>query len=298
MSFTTDITNELLGVQMSKTCCRKAMLFGMLFGARRFEGNMIIGEFKLSDSAQRAAQILGAQFSLNVEPKEITRVGRKLFELNFKSKAIANFLDEMDSRTNSKPLSLIVGFRCADCAHAFLRGVFISSGTANDPNKGYHLEFSAKSDSRAVLLRDFLESENMSPKIIKRGERTGLYYKSNSSVFEVIYYMGGVKSSFEVPNAGLVRELRSKENRATNCETSNISRAVDASRKQLEAIESMRDTGALAKLSPALRYTAELRLNNPSASLLELSLMHEPPISKSGLNRRLNKIIELSRCEE
>ena len=297
MSFTTDISNELLSIQMPKTCCRKAMLYGMLFGAKHIGGNVVSVEFKTQESAQRAVQILGAQFSLNVEPREITVVGRRLLEITFKSKAIASFIDETNSDTNTKNLSQLVGFRCPDCAHAFLRGVFISCGTANDPSKGYHLEFSVKGDAKTALLRDLLEAENMSPKIVSRGARTGIYYKSSSSVFEVIYYMGGVKSSFEVPNAGLVRELRSKENRATNCVTSNISRAVDASRKHIEAIEMMRESGEIDKLSRELRYTAELRLNNPSASLIELALIHEPPISKSGLNRRLNKIIELSKSE-
>lgn len=298
MSFTTDVSTELLSASLSKTCCRKSMLYGMLFCAKRLENNAVSAEFKTQESAQKAAQILNTQFSLNAEPQQIARAGRRFFVLDFKSKAIFSFLDQIDSTTNLKSIDQIIGFRCADCAHAFLRGVFISSGTANDPNKGYHLEFSVSPASRAKLLRDFLEKENMPSKLIERGAKTGLYYKSSSSVFEVIYYMGGVKSSFNIPNAGLVKELRNRENRATNCVTSNISRAVDASRKQVEAIEAMRDSGGLAKLSRELRYTAELRLNNPSASLLELALMHEPPISKSGLNRRLNKIIEISKIEE
>ena len=293
MSFTTDVSNELLMAPISKTCCRKAMLYGMFFCAKRLEGNFVSAEFKTSESAQKAAQILNAQFSLNCEIKEYVRAGRKLFEIVPKSKAISNFLEEIEVESSVKSLAQAVGFRCPDCARAFLRGVFISSGTANDPNKGYHLEFSVSSPFRAALLRDFLESENMPPKTIERGAKTGLYYKSSSLIFQTIYYMGGVKSSFEIPNASLVRELRSRENRATNCVTSNISRSVEASRKQIETIEAMRNSGKLDKLSADLRYTAELRVNNPSASLTELALMHEPPISKSGLNRRLIKIIKL-----
>ena len=53
-------------------------------------------------------------------------------------------------------------------------------------------------------------------------------------------------------------------------------------------------SGKLAKLPSELKYTAELRLNNPSASLSEIALMHEPPITKSGLNRRIMKLIAAS----
>jgi len=239
--------------------------------------------------------ILKAQFSLDTEIKETSRAGRRFFAISAKSKAISNFIDEIDAESNSKAMSQIVGFRCPECSGAFLRGVFISSGTVSDPNKGYHLEFSVKQPSRAKLLFDFLESEELAPKVINRGGKQGLYYKSSSAILEVIYYMGGVKSSFEIPNAGLVRDLRNAENRATNCVTTNISRSVDASRKQIEAIERLRDSGMLVKLSEDLRYTAELRLSNPSSPLSELALMHEPPISKSGLNRRITKLIELSK---
>ena len=295
MSFTTDVITELLDANLPKTCCRKAILYGILFGATRLDGNLFSVEFRTRESAQKAAQILKTQFSLDVSINETVRAGRRFFTIEAKSKAISGFLDEIDTADNSKSLPQIIGFRCPECSHAFLRGVFISLGTVNDPNKGYHLEFSIKHPSRAKLLYAFLESELLAPKIVDRGNKQGLYYKSSSSILEVVYYIGGVKSSFEIPNAGLVRDLRNVENRATNCVTKNISRAVEASRKQIEAIEFLKESGELVKLSDDLKYTAELRLNNPSAPLSELALMHEPPISKSGLNRRITKLIEASK---
>lgn len=295
MSFTTDVIKELLDAPLPKTCCRKAMLYGMLFGATRLDKNEVFVEFRTYESAQKAAQILKNQFSLEVGIQEIARAGRRFFTISAKSKAISNFLDEIDNDLTEKSLSQIVGFRCADCSSAFVRGVFVSSGTVNDPNKGYHLEFSVKRSRRVKLLCDFMADEVLAPKVINRDSKQGLYYKSSSSVLKVLYYMGGVKSSLEIPNAGLMRDLRNVENRATNCVTANISRQVDASRKQVEAIELLRDSGVLASLSEDLRYTAELRLANPSAPLSELAMMHEPPISKSGLNRRITKLIELSK---
>ena len=295
MSFTTDVISELLEAPLPKTCCRKAILYGMFFGANRDVGNIVRAEFRTRDVACKVQLILKSQFSLDTDIKEIARAGRRFFAIEAKSKAISNFLEEIDSDSSQKSLEQIVGVRCPECSHSFLRGVFISLGTVNDPNKGYHLEFSLRHSQRAKLLYDFLVSEMLEPKIVVRGEKQGLYYKSSSSILNVLYYMGGVKSSFEIPNAGLMRDLRNVENRATNCVTSNISRAVEASRKQLEAIEILKSSGAFDRLSDDLRYTAELRFNNPSAPLSELALMHEPPISKSGLNRRITKLIEESK---
>ena len=266
----------------------------MFFGANREDGNVIRAEFKTEDIAQKVKQILKAQFAFDTEIKETARAGRRFFVIEAKSKAISLFLNELDSQTSSKSLEEMVGFRCAECAPAFLRGAFISLGTVNDPNKGYHLEFSLKHARRAKPLFDFLNSQDLTPKVIDRASKLGLYYKSSSDILQVLYYMGGVKSSLAIPNAGLMRELRNAENRATNCVTSNISRSVEASRRQIEAIERLESSGKLEKLSKELKYTAELRLNNPSAPLSEIALMHEPPISKSGLNRRIMRLIEAS----
>jgi hypothetical protein len=67
---------------------------------------------------------------------------------------------------------------------------------------------------------------------------------------------------------------------------------VETYEEAIEAIELLENRGRLSKLNGELRYTATLRLENPSASLSELALLHDPPISKSGLNRRLLKILE------
>ena len=98
--------------------------------------------------------------------------------------------------------------------------------------------------------------------------------------------------SLAVTNSYIEKDIRNLENRATNCVARNISKSVDASMKQIDAIKALISSGKILSLPEELRYTAELRLENPSASLFELAHMHEPPISKSGLNRRLTRLLE------
>ena len=140
MSFTTFVLSELLDASLAKTCCRKSMLYGMLFGADFDDLNCIRAELKTNQSAQMAAQIFKKQFSIDACVNEITRAGRTLFNIEAKSKAISSFLSNCDNSQLS--LSELVGFRCPECAHSFLRGVFIVLGTVNDPKSGYHLEIS------------------------------------------------------------------------------------------------------------------------------------------------------------
>ena len=113
-------------------------------------------------------------------------------------------------------------------------------------------------------------------------------------ISDILYYTGAVKMSFEYSNTGIEKEIRNYENRATNCVAKNIYRAVNASHKQIEAIEALIESHKFDSLPEELRETALIRLNNPESTMIELSLMHSPPISKSGLNHRLKKIVEFA----
>ena len=294
MSFTLDVIEELIQTEPPKTCCRKAMLFGLFCCARidPLQKNKIIAEFKSEQIALLASKILSKQFSAPSEIVQTARAGRKFFTLTATSKALASFLLSIDSGQEERHLHELVGYRCQECSHCFLRGVFIACGTLNDPRKSYHLELAFSSEQRAHLIANALAPLVPSPKLVQRDKRTCVYYKSNEAIFDLLNYIGGGQSRFLMTNTYIERDIRNAENRATNCVASNISKSVDAAMKQIEAINSLIDCGKFVSLPEELRYTAQLRIDNPSASLFELSHLHEPPISKSGLNRRLTKLLE------
>ena len=98
------------------------------------------------------------------------------------------------------------------------------------------------------------------------------------------------KALFTLINVKIERELRNNINRAANCETGNIQKAVAASAKQVAAIQELRDSELWETLPESLRQTAQLRLENPTVSLTELALLHQPVLTKSGLNHRVQKL--------
>ena len=83
-------------------------------------------------------------------------------------------------------------------------------------------------------------------------------------------------------------------NRQVNCDTANVKKTVDASRNQMEAIRLIAETLGLDNLPDKLRDTAALRVENPELSISELAELHVPPVSKSCLNHRLRKLMEIS----
>ena len=76
----------------------------------------------------------------------------------------------------------------------------------------------------------------------------------------------------------------------------NRERTADqVTRDAAEAIRRLQAAELLEQLPDKLQETAALRLEYPELSLSELAAEFDPPVSKSCLNHRLRKLLELSR---
>ena len=302
MSFTNDIMEELVSLENGKGCCRKALLWGLFYDAvHQTEHGLTVAQFRTERAAELAYSLLESRFSAEAFVETVTWAGRTYFRVSTDCPPLGRMLDAVDSE-DTRMLFELLNFRCGGCRSEFLRGVFIATATVNDPHKGYHMEFSLSSPRRADRLETLLGTATEPPRRIQRGKKIGLYYKTNGAISDLIYFIGGTKSSFDVANTWIERDIRNNENRATNCVARNISRSVKASQKQIAAIERLTAAGRLSLLSEELQQTAALRVENDAASLAELALLHTPPITKSGLNQRLSKLLaaaeELVESEE
>ena len=291
MSFTTEISEELVRLPLKKNCCRRALLFGLLMGATETEDGRLTARYYSEETAALAEQLLTQLFRAESERRERVLAARRFYEVTARVAACQKFLRELD-QNGDVMIHAAAGFRCAACQGDFLRGVFLGCATVTDPNKGYHMEISLPTEGRCDALRVYLEARLSRAGKVKRGKRFGLYYKSNGAISDFLYYIGGSGASFGLANVWIKRDIRNNVNRGINCEARNISRSVDASMRQREAIERLGENGKLSSLPEELQITARLRMEYPDASLAELSLLHEPPISKSGLNRRLTRLLE------
>lgn len=291
MSFTEEIVAELCGLPLGKNCCKKALLCGLFYdGVLEQDNKRASVRFRTEQAAELAYTLLENRFSAHGELVTEARAGRRYFTLTTDCPAVCDMLRALDS-DDERMLFELLGFRCGNCRAELLRGVFLATASVNDPHKGYHLELSLAFAHRADRLATLLGTVGEPPRRIMRGAKVGLYYKTNSAISDLIYYIGGTKSSFDVANTWIERDIRNNENRATNCVARNISRSVGASQRQIAAIERLAACGRLSTLPVELQQTAALRVANDSASLTELALLHEPPISKSGLNQRLTKLL-------
>lgn len=181
--------------------------------------------------------------------------------------------------------------RCDGCRAVFFRELFRLCGSVTDPKKSYQLDFSLEDPESAALLRDCLGEAGFSFGSSVRKGRSVLWLRDSGSVEDFLAYLGATSASFDVMNAKIDREFRGNVNRQVNFDTANIEKQLKAVRKYADAVESLKTAGRYDLLPEDLRTTGDLRVANEQLNLEELGKLHDPPISKSGVKHRLEKIL-------
>ena len=180
------------------------------------------------------------------------------------------------------------------CQRAFLRGAFLSVGSISDPAKGYHLEFVCTDERKAEQIREVLGNFGMERKIILRKKYYVVYLKEGESIVDLLNVCEAHVALMELENLRILKDMRNSINRRVNCEAANITKTVNAAARQIENIEYIQSHGGFGMLPDNLRQMAEIRLEYPDASLKELGEYLDPPVGKSGVNHRLQKLNEIA----
>ena len=146
-----------------------------------------------------------------------------------------------------------------------------------------------------VLVKELLEKYGIEPKILNRNGSISLYIKEGEDISKFLVYIGASNAMLKFEEIRVIKEARNNVNRIVNCEVANLTKTVNAAGKQIEAIRKIKNSRKFTNLSEELKEIAELRIKNPDASLIELGNMLKNPIGKSGVNYRLNKLINIAK---
>ncbi len=296
MSFSTQVKEELLHRQdvfgaKPKACCHHAELYGLMLCNRDFSKSEMSIKTENSDIAEKYArgieEITGNMPAISCSSAGKYRVQvTSLEDRKIVLAAFGHSGNEVTQRLNRANLE----YDC--CNAAVLRGAFLSCGTITDPEKDYHLEFIL---SHKVLCNDFMKlfSElDLQPKYVLRNGAHVIYFKDSESVEDLLTLMGATESTLELMGTKMYKDMRNQVNRRMNFENANSSRSFDAAYKQMEAIRYIEEQKGLQYLPNDLRELAILRKENPDYTLNDLADNLKTPISKSGVNHRLKRILE------
>ena len=300
MSFSFEAKNELCRLPVQKLCCARAEAYGILLYCNTFSSTEIRIITESRDFAARLPRLFKKAFGITFDQEPAAQDRGKLqFAISSEDK-IAKIFEtlQMDLKAS---LTLHVNFGMleeeAECM-AYLRGAFLAGGSVTDPAKRYHLEMTTSHYKVSRETCALLIECGFSPKELSRGGNNMLYFKQSDYIEDFLTAIGAQVSAMGVMEAKVEKDLRNGVNRRVNCETANLTKVVDASMGQMAAIRALEEAGELDKLPGKLRETALLRRENPEATLQELAAMLNPPITKSAINHRMRKLLELARALE
>ncbi len=302
MSFAGEVKKELSKADISASPLRLAECYGLLLYSRTFSEAEIKLKTESMCVAERFSDHMSQLFGAIVEKKSTLRATREDINLHSIKVLLPSDSRRIYSFFGHSPDSPNLRVNRANieddrCISAFLRGVFLACGSVNDPQKNYHLEFCVPyknlSTDLCTLMGEITEC-NLTPRTTLRNGTHIVYFKDSEQITDLLTYMGASNSAMDIMNAKAYKQMRNITNRRINSELANISRTVEAGAKILSAIDVIEADRGLSSLPDNLRVVAELKMENPELSLSALGNLLDPPISRSGVNHRLNKLIELA----
>lgn len=296
MSFSSEVKTELCRTEIGPACCARAEAYGVLLHCNTFTPREVRVITESGRFARRLPELLDRAFGLAFDRLPAAEEQKYIFQITDAEKT-GRIIDAFGFDCRQSPvLHINFGLLEEDCCRsAFLRGAFLSGGSVTEPSKRYHLELVTSHTQASRELLALLADMGRQPRQTVRGGSQVIYFKSGDQIEQLLVTMGAPLSARALKSTRAEKQLRNGVNRLVNCEAANLDKAVDAAQEQLEAIRRLYALNRVEQLPPRLKETIILRETYPELTLRELAEEFEPPITKSCLNHRLRKLVELSR---
>ena len=306
MSFSSEVKKELCKSEIFDRELLKAELYGMLLFGRTFRENKIVFTTESSHASRRITMLLQNLYMPIIEKQTALRLKSgetKLFKISLidtdECKKVFEDFGHSDGEITLRVNRANVSSE--ELSSAFVRGAFLSCGSVSDPMKSYHAEFCVPHKNLAAdlckILGEVTECD-FTPKTVVRNGNYIVYFKGSEQICDLLTYIGAPIQAMEIMGTKAVKQGRNNINRSINGEVANIKKIASASAKQLEAINYIKNTRGIDSLPEDLREIAYLRLENPEMSLRDLGQNLSTPISRSGANHRMQRLLEYAGAAE
>ncbi len=298
MSFSGDTKTELCRAPLQRSCCARAEAHGILLFCNTFQKNLIRIMTESRAFARRLPKLFHKAFGLSFDrmPEDTEGSGKLVFEITDSAKL--ETIVNVSGFSMEQNLSLHINFGLLEedcCRTAFLRGVFLAGGSVTDPAKRYHMEFVTSHYKVSRELEALLMDMGFQSRATTRSGNFITYFKQSEHIEDLLTLLGAPVAAIDIMSAKVEKNLRNEMNRRVNCDTANVGKAVDAAQEQLAAIRRLREEERLEQLPQKLQETALMREKHPEMTLVQLAETFDPPLTKSCLNHRLRKLVELGK---
>lgn len=293
-TFSQDVRTQLAHLERVKPCCQKALLLALLSVcaavAQRPDERDLVLTVENNAVARLLFKLVKELFGVTPQLQNGAGTGR----LNHFRLVVPLSEEGLEGAMSLSDLQRSIQKRSC-CRRAFLRGAFLGCGSLVDPERAYHMEFTAPGEVSSWIV-SLLQSEGIRAGHYQRQghQHWTAYVKKSEDIAKFLTLVGAVPALLALEELLISRDLKNNVQRAVNCETANLDRTVSTAQAQIEMIERLQARGVLGTLSDDLQETAVLRLEYPYASLAQLAEAHSEPLSKSAVNHRLRKLAQLA----
>ena len=306
MSFSAEVKNEVTRVE----CSREEYIseLSAIIRNSAIIDNDIRIIIENNSVARRIYKLFKDIYDVNISIAVRRRYGysNNLIYILTRKKKVKEILTDLSIWDNNcnyldVPLEYIVSDN--DVIRAYLRGVFITCGSINDPKTSrYHLEFIVDTKDYAMFISNLLNDNNLNSKVIKREKNYTVYVKEAEKISDFLRVIKAYNGVMYYEDIRIYRDHKNMTNRLNNCEQANMGKIFMTAHKQIQDIHKLEEYDMMDLVDDKLKEVIKYRLDYPEFSLQELAdIMSEElgkSITKSGLNHRFRKIREIiSRIE-
>lgn len=297
MTFGAEVKNEIAKSGVSKKCCAISEIYGILLVCTTFSHTYIKIVTENKEIAKRISILFKKAFNINISPNLLRtkyifeienpfEIEKIFYLLGYDHKYYINF--NLNRNILDKPC----------CENSFFKGLFLMTGTVASPEKKTHLEISTTRKTLSREIMALMLDTDMSPKESIRKNSNVIYFKDSTAVTDFLTKLSATNSAMKIMDAKAKKEIINRVNRRVNCETANLSKIIDAAGKQIDTINRATANHGMKIFPENLHITISLRINNPELSLSELAELHNPALTKSALNHRMRKILQIAERSE
>ncbi len=241
MSFSTDIKNEVTRLESNREELI-AELSAIVRNSAVIEEKVTI-YIENNSVARRIFKLFKSVYDIT----PVITVRRKYFNngysyiLVIKNK-LREILDDLSVVKNGLfldiPQEYIYGDE--DLIRAYLRGLFLVTGSINDPKTSkYHLEFLVDDLDYAEFIKELLNKENLNSKIIKRDKKYMIYIKEAEKISDFLRVIKAYNAVMYYEDIRIYRDHKNMTNRLNNCEQANTDKIFMTASKQIKDIEKL-----------------------------------------------------------
>lgn len=303
MASTVEVKKELVQVRSESTRERIAEVTTLL----RFSGGLhtisgriaLEAELHTPQIVQRVRRDLLEIYGVRAEAKQIKISGARGGDPEFLIRVIdgetlarqLGLLDPRRRQIRGLPNRVTTGSR--DDLAAVWRGAFLARGSLSSHGRSVSLEVLCPSNESAMALVGAAGRIGVQARAKEIRHQVKVLVREEESIGLLLGLMGAPDSLAEWERIRSQREKRANANRLVNFDDANLRRSAQASVHACARVER-----ALEILGPDvpehLRYAGELRLSNREASLNELGVKADPPLTKDAVAGRIRRLLAMA----